>query len=1298
MKGYLKIKLDDGTWVYKPNVLYKYEAERAFRSLVAGTALSTVAIDGDLLFKGDHILNEASGTSPLELSYYNVRLNNSMPALSSIGQYMRLRRFITTTNLAPAQPSQIAYAQGRISARATTTTPDAAVSSTDINFKQIGSVFGHPSGREAFFNETAVTPLGVGSVFSSGCLDFATGSNGSPAISGSNTGEEGHYIYSIFATKTGDLNGAGDDAEYYFIRQPYYVGAFAPGAAEADGYTSAETLSDRYNASSTSRGFVNIQTLFCDTDTPAPTQVPYVIDYPTQASNASSVSSIISGMCFDGLAAGSGSSPRKSGKIWWTVTDRATNDHANATTSRSLWAWKRFTGETPSRKDASDSISTEALSAFPTLPTNVQFRDLKPGRNGYLYLACDSDGDTNDTGTDVGALIMIDAAGDAVLNVIGTTASGIYDVAGLQSNNTLGIAIDKSGLHTNAAELDRVWALHRDGLSYIDVFTSTGIISGSVVTVSDAGSDFNTIDSDSVRGLAGFVPRGSSAVRNNHGTLIDVDSSGNVYWVSTQTAGNNTTGIQRLNSIQGSDFSHAYYSMHTTAEVNAAGFIHLGLNAGVAGQSGSINTLIINRKDTGDPESDDIWLATQNGDNQFISKNITRIPIDSWLSGSNNIGVGFYGDTLDDGLTDVSYHVSVAPGGAAWFSADTASTIGLLEPNGKVVSGSGTGTSMSSPTIIGGKFVQEVVIPADDFTEHHVGKRIVLSTTSNSINSGSFVVTGVLDNNTIQIVNSGTSEVSSFNWTCIGEEFDATGTIGGSPGSWQAAEATECHGYNWFTDDSGVAYIFRPRNGAAIGRHDLVFSTPTSWQWSTGSSTWYRSRVHHRAAASTKLVHSSSEKLANGVEVAFSGSGTGGSEFVQDEYYTFPVSIGLVKDSTQEITWGYDIFAQKTELIESPLAEALSVKTAESHSCVGGFLDVASLASVTSDDIFVLAASSSAMLAAYQRRLLLDGTNNTQTIGGSGGTLTTTAGFQTGIDLQADIITSKLGFAWEAMPAATYADVKMDLYSATDAAGSGSWTLRSSYQSNEDHPAWNLRTDAFHDDSAANDSFATSPNEVVIDLELLGGSGSFGTNSARRYWKLAFYQWQGTAAVTPNMAGNFALNAAGDNIGYSDNQRLLTANDTNYMANHIVRAVFIQDSGTSFSTGPAVNQVTATGGNTFATGSFAVNDLFRVVESSIITDEHVIASVDSSTQLTLATAVKLGKTNEAWEIVRNADVRPRDDEGGSEDQAEFPPSGGAGVGQVYICPITGHIFYNDTDITNNRLFRTERYIKVKREI
>lgn len=1305
MRGYVRLNIDGQEFII-PNELMRYEASRAFRVLVGGSTLPASTIYGDFLLRGEHSYDVISGAMPYAESYYQFRLNSSMSPLSTTGEVMRYRRKVNVTNAAPAQPGQIAYAQGRIAA-IIALTPASVISTTDINLKQIGNVFGHPAGRHALFNETAIVPVGVGNVFSSGTLDFSTGSGPlGDASSGSNTGEEGSYIYSIRIANSGGMNGSPLDAKYFWQRRPYYVGAFEPGDADADDFTGAETLGSRWSLNNT-RGSVSVASIIPDTASPTPSQVPYQVQYPTQTAITANVSSIIKGMAFDYLPAYSASiAPfnKTSNKIWWCVSDVVANNNVNASTSRSLWSWKRFTNEAPRRRDASDGLGNpQPLTAFPSLDSNVMFRDLRAGRGGYLYLAADGDDDSSSTNASDGALIMIDASSGSVRMVAGAVSGSIYTSGGLQHNNVLAVTVDRSGLRTALSRYDRVWTLHRNGLSFFDVDTNTGAIVGAISTVGSGTSTFNTIDGNSIRGLSGFTPRGNGGIIHNHGALLGTDNKGDVYWVSCPTGKNYSNSIHRLNKLTGDASTHTCYVLHTSAQdgfgsqayTGTMGYILLGGAAiATAGVSGTINTLKMFKTDNGDPNDGRLWLATGQGTLQSAVKVIASIATGSWLSGNNDPGAGYFGDTFGNSSTALVFTAQLAPDDSVWVG-NSNTGIGLLESLGRVVSGSGATGALSNPALSGSTYVQNLYSPNAGFVARQKQKRIQLTNTSMPINSGSFLVSGVIDSQNITIFNSGTFESSSFNWQFAGTEFDTQTTTAGATGSWTNSNVSLLFGYNWFVDESGVGYAFTPRN-SGLGAHQLIFSTPITYQWSTGSNVWFRRRASTMDAAAQKFVHRTADDLTNGVKVAFATGGTGPTEYIRGEYYTWGASHGLIKDPTQQIQWGYDLFYQKTDLIVKPMSESNATWTASQITPRFGFLDNRSLASVTTDNPFILTTSASIQGASYQRRLLLDGTNNTQNVTSSGNP-TTTSGWQAAIDFGADTIASKLKVCLgNPVGSPFFSNLKIDLYSSTAASGPSSWTLRNTFSMATDCPAWTMQLDAFRNN--INATLGTAA-EFTVDLGYLDGSGSFGSNTAQRYWKMALYASTSTVATVVNFNGMVGFDSQGKPIGISENNRLSTSTDTNYMANYVIRCVWVQQGpvASTLQPGPAINQVQLSAG-TFDTTKVQANDYIRVLDGSNNVLQELKISNVTSTIITVTTPVTLGFSNATWEIVRNAVIRPRDDEGGGEDQAVFPPSGGPGVGQVFICPVTGFIMYNDEDITAGRQFRRERYVKVKREL
>lgn len=1507
MRGYIRLKLDEETQLFEVNDLFAYEVDRYFRKFIPGSSPGSIDMGADIFFKGAHTLDTLR--HPYQRNEYYSAITDAVSMVTT-GEVMRHRRKGTRTNLAPAQPGQIGFALGRIFSDVDSPSihsPQSILSSVDIDLGQIGSVFGHPAGRRAFFNETAVTPTGVGNLLNGGTVSFGNG-------------EEGHYIYDVRIAEDGDDIGA----EYWWRRRPYLAGCFEAGAGEADNFFGADTLAQRIHSAS-SKSSLDMERLVPDIDNPTPAGVPYQVNFPTTAGSQTNLSSRLF-MAFDGLSAG---------RMWMATVDIVDAGNGNASASRALWAWKRMTFESINRYDApADAGGDKTMPNFPTVPAGAQFRDIKAGRGGLMYLAVDGDDDDSLGTAENGALIIFDAnpitgTGDdlsapssdvvtlddagasfptnivdtfvqitsatnpanngtfrvvartsgtsidfvnpdgiietsgftwtlldstvGVINVVGTTVVGIYDTADLLSNDILAITVDRTESYA-AANNDRVWVLHRNGLTFFDINVTTQVL-GARETVANAGADFNPIALGSIRGLGGFTPIGSSGTRNEHQALLDHDSNGDVYYVSTQTGGIHSDGINRLNRIIGDASAHTFYSLDTVAEGAATGFLEMGNNA-TGAVVFTIVSLQVHRRDVGDPDVDDIWVSTGYGNNSATSRNVAQIPIDTWATGDNP-GVGYFGDVQANSATNNPFFLSVSPDGSVVFHAVNNSWVGLLESLGRFQTDTGTGDQITLDG--GGAGIARLDDAGASFSTNLEGKRILITNASNAANNGSFVVTTVQSGTQLDYEHAtAVNETSSFTWDFIGVDFDTQTTVGGGVGLWTNGPVNSSVTYNWFQDDSGLLYTFSGRDAATLN-WSMHHHVPISYQWS--GSEWYRSRVPHGAAAATRTAHVAQEELTSGVTIAFEDSGAGGTEFVQDEDYTFGVSIGLIKTATQEFEWSFDLFNQKTDLFNRG-DEA--VKTCLAKAVRAGFITAGSLASVETDDPFILSARAADQGAHYERRFPLDGGagENSETVQTTG-TVSTVNGFQLGVDVGSDVIASSIRFGLADIPADAGENIQIDLYSATEADGPDTWgSPRATYRSDTDGPEWIFQSDAYRNITASD--FATPEGiDIEIDIEALETNGNLanpGTNDAMRFWKIAIFRHVGSAAVTTEFLGCVVFDTSGLPIGVPADRYLSFANDTNYLANFIIRAVFIEDDGAgSAARNPADNQVTltadlfdilktgtgddltadtpaigslrlddagATGinaftandvgrylrisgagngennslfrifavnsgtqvdlesfgdgtGDSFALGigneviltdsaaffnpnsvgtsitiagagsgandgtfpitrvlgptqivftnaagvaeafagtweiqngvtetsgftwtldGVAPNDFFRELDAAgNVVQERTIDTVDSETQLTMFTDL-VTFAAEDWEVVRTADVRPRDDDGASEDAPRFPPVGAPGQGELFLCPVTGWISPNEDDVAAARQFRIERIVKVRRSL
>jgi hypothetical protein len=549
--------------------------------------------------------------------------------------------------------------------------------------------------------------------------------------------------------------------------------------------------------------------------------------------------------------------------------------------------------------------------------------------------------------------------------------------------------------------------------------------------------------------------------------------------------------------------------------------------------------------------------------------------------------------------------------------------------------------------------------------------------------------------------------------------------------------------------------------------------------WTVRRQDWYRSRFPSNAVMNTKVAHQAAEELTMGARTGFL-NGVGPPQFITGEYYTFGASIGILKDATQQLTFSYDMYNEKTELVHS----ATNI-TASDGTTLGGYVPPANQVSVIDDDPFTGAgrpgAAAQLQLGHYQRRLNLNGTNGTQntTISGSA---TGVVGLQYAIDLASDVNASMLRFGLNSAgwSPATARELTIDLYSSTAAQFAGpspKWTLEATYASSLDCPQWNIAVDTFHDATTSAAIDGTASLDIEIDLVALGLSAT-----AKRYWKIHIHSEGSSVAIGTVLNNVVAFDTTAGPAGPLPivgpaAKYLPMSVDSNYLANYPVRVVFVQDEGTGTTSSRSTTnfRVVTLSGDTFGTVvpfDVAANDYFRVTRLSAggatksisapniltgvstITDtaggfgdvfaggriritgatnavnigtfsvvevidsqnitvfnpaaiaegpnslswqiwspDFKILTRDSTTQITLTVDVPYW-ANEDWEVVRNADVRPRDDEGGVEDQARFPLT----AGEIFLCPVTGHIFYHSSDVSNARTVRFERVVKVKRSL
>ena len=1248
MKGFLHIHE-----AVKKNRLNTFESNRFLRLLVI-EAPNFPLIRESVFF---------TATNTAQLTRPTPDTENPNSGISMTTELRRIRRVGTRSFLAPAPPNQVAFALGRIYAGYPTgITPTGIVSEVDINLNQIGNIFGHPTGREALFNETAIVPTGVGVVTPGGTL-------------AQSVSERGHYIYFIRILDTGSAT----TGTYFYQRFPYQHGAYFPGSSEQDTTTGIETLLDRFPSTTETRASTIATNLIPLTGAGFdPPSINYQLQWPTADALSNGDTVYPAGVGYDGA-----------GQYWVCMVNNQDNDNVAASRGRSVWTWDKFTGQIPIRRDADDNFSSGlGITNYPTLPTNVQYRDLKAARGGFMFVAADGTNDDGAGTAETGALIQIDSANNLVEDVHGTTVTGIYTVGGLLSNDIVAITVDQTE-SVAAAGFDRVWVQHRNGLSYGDMNITTGTIS-SWTTVADAGAGVNVIDVNSIRGIGGALNQGG--VRNGDIARLDHDSSGNIYWVSSQGVGNYTAGINRLNRLTADLTTHTYYSLDDAAEGGAVGFIQLGETV-----TGTINygcfSLQIHRPDAGDPDNDDIYisgLVITATTNAFVR----QFSVDDW--GTSNPGVGYYNDLFNTPATARPTVVQIAPDGSFYVIAPVSNEAALLTSLGDVtpVNGSGTGASFAASV---GSTQAVTLAGGSNFDTRWVNRQVRFTNTTNAANAGSFRVTAVASGTSITVNNAaGVAETSAFSWAITGDELDSRSTSAGALNA-TADDADHLCSYRMWPDgdDSGQALHLRPLQTLVA---TLAFVSPffITYNYDSVGDQWYRRKRVNVAAGPGRTLSTSAQTLDSGVTATFANSGAGGDEFVAEEYYTFGASIGLIKDPTQELSYLYDFYPSETALIARPTdAEGTQNKTASYSTATGGFIAPGDLSGVLTDNPFTgITPAQGRQIAFPQRQFLLDGTNNTETVSGSGA-FNTNAGPQVAVDLGSDIVISQLRWLQQAEGTNTGDNRTVGLYSASAAAGPASWTLRGTFTRTTDTPGLIYRTDATRTAPGDNNT-AQALFETIFDTGELENTGIFGTNVAQRYWKVTYLPTSGSTTLAYTVGNLSAVDSGGSPAGFTDAQYLNTAPDSNWLGDFVIRAVFVLDTGAGTAArGPADNQVTLTA-DTFAT-DIGQGDFFRVLSGSTILQELVVDTRDSDTQLTFTTdAAPFAAAT--WEVVRNVDVRPRDDAGGSENVSQFPPSGATGEGQVYIDPITGFIYYNDNDVTNARTYRTERYVKVIRAV
>ena len=920
MKSYLDILLPDGTRVYEPNDLFQFEVSRMFRKLVTGATSGKGYMAADPFFRSAHVYSVLRGRYPkLDL------VGSDNPAVASLlvwGDVVRFRGRVSNTITNPGYPSQKAFVMSRIYSQTQDLAPIANMSSIDINLRQIGTTYSHAVTspvQRAFFNVPGDVPFATGTGVVTPTGPFAP-----------TPGEEGHYLYDVRVKDTGDTG----VSTYVWRRRPYYQGSYEHGSGRPEAYN-VGTYGDVLDARlyhTTNRVNLDIRDLAVSNAAPTPSTVPYTVNYPTAASILANAEVCAVGMCWDGLP---------DGRIWWANTDDDGNNEG-----RSVWTWKRMTPEAFQRADADMTTSDPAIvTGWPSFGSTARFRDIKAGRGGYLYLAVDGDDDAG-TGTDsLGSVIQIDAnAGSmAVLNTWTSVQTG------LAVDSVLAVAVDKSE-SVAAAGYDRVWILTRGGLAYTDVNIATGANPGGWIIAFNAA----IIDPPSQRGLGGFT----FYYANRHQGLMDVDSQGNVYWISAPVP-TAIPSIHRVNKIDAALTTHTFLSLDTSAEVGppaAAGYLQLG-GTPFWNAVYTCSSIKVHRRDPGDPYSDDLWLGAGKRTNGMTTALVQQIPLaDPYVAtvftGANPGFAYFYSEFRNENTGSASLHIS-PDGSVLQTTTATYTTAGtaLLESLGRDVL-AGVGVSLTS--LGAGAFT--LVSTLTPFAATDVGKVIHITDTTGNLRDGRYKITAYTSTSTVTVQATTTvtlaNDTVAFNWAV--DRFDSRGGAApGTPSTWKNNLISNKVVADAFVDDSGMGYFWCPRDETATGVHVINFMAPIGYQWDSGGAQWYRSRFSTVATSRPKTTHGTTDSLASGISVNFA-DGAGPINFLAEEYYTWLVSMGIIKDPTQEITWSLDFFSEQTELVLDEATPAMARNaTAMPSGLAVGVLEVTPLASVLTTDPFL---------------------------------------------------------------------------------------------------------------------------------------------------------------------------------------------------------------------------------------------------------------------------------------------------------------------------------------------------------
>jgi hypothetical protein len=1238
---YFDVELD-GKPVLKnaENLLQELEVERHFYRFVSAAHPATLSFGANYFFRGNH--RERPRTGRLKyINFANVYVTNR--TTMAVQDSQRFRATASRTALAPAEPNQIAFCLGSLNT-SFNFIPEQLLSTRDIGVGLVGTVFAHPIGRLAYFNETAVVANGVGQVNTGG--SFAPPSD-----------EQGHFLYDLRVGE-GDVGPGFAAAKYFFRKRPYFRGCYEVASGKQD-YLGTHT-SYTFFSNGSDLGHQILNRVVETVPAPTPGNVPQSQNYPTLASRTISVFSYTTGMALDTVGDDS--------RIWWTISesDRDGNEDDRL---RALWSWRRMTPDLAARADAQDVLDAplgdeeqEVLTDWPAFAVGCRYNSIKAARGGWMFVAVDGDDDAG-TGADNGALVMFDAkrlesvagatktitaasgnlfdanasfptyiagrkilildaanpannglfnvdsrtdANNIVLNggsmavdettdlrwilvegvqrVIGAAAGGIYTDGGLLENNAIGITIDQTEARAGVGK-DRIWVMSRDGLAYADLTVADGTLSAwTTITEAGGGGGHTTLAAQSQRGYARFHPGGLNGGVGTHGSLIDHDSAGDVYWGSF-VSGN----FRRLNKVLGGSggpgHTHTFYTLDdATTEGGALGRIELGDNA----NSNRMISLYVQRRDAGDPKDDTVWI-TGMASTSTVGHAVAALSITDFDAGGTDPHINGTNDSMGWAASHIwgadaslyAHFVHVAPDGQAvlvnWDNPRNAVLESLGESNSQEGSNSvtsGTGDQIEANTPAAGQM--RVTQAGTTFLPNLVGKWFRVENAANAGNDGLRKVLSVPSTSQIvlddSILSSAVNEgpAATFTWDLPGTDF-----VEAVAGNFFNEDARH-NLVNFFFDGTGIGWCPPWQINSGNGNIELEsgmmsFQMPICYQWDGGGTQWYRSLVQVVEDAATKAMHAGQEALdANsGITIGFNDPG-GTPVFEKGEYYTFLATVGVAKDAVQEITFsgkGYRLTTQKI------VAEARTQRTAQHHTPICARQN--SIPDAPNDDTFAASGMSAVeqrQLGHYQRTLWHDGANGTTDLAAVITYNTTTGGSQIALDLGSDQQVSTLALCFfQGGDNQWWGQCQLELYSSADAGGVTPWTLRATYRPDQDHPEWILQTNALHLFNGATygpaqgGSGAYNTAEFFIDLDALETAAKLAspaTNDPQRYWKVVLKQHTGSRSVTVEWVGLSAYNTSGVIIGYPSDLKLGTADDSNYLANYILRSTWIEDEGT----------------------------------------------------------------------------------------------------------------------------------------